>query len=284
MASGLVRRRRGTGRGARYRGARGFTIVEVLVVVAVIGVLVGVLAPALARGREAGRLVVSIAQMRDLTAAAMAYAHERDGRWPVVPSIETVHTVRFSSFRFGGKTSDDYWRGGPDWSAAADRPLNAMVYPDRSLVDPDDGDRIELPAFRCPSDHRSFQRGMTWDWRERVWRVSEDAEMSCYDDVGTSYHMNVRWWDAGAREGESDAARWRRLAHEFRRGGRAGPSRFVWLYDETMDVVSLTTESIEGLHGGVGRSKVAYLDGHVRYVEAAPMEEATSEYSLLLGR
>lgn len=61
---------------------RGFTLVELLVVVAVIGSLVGILLPALASARNAARSTVCLTSLRTLGQATHLYALEYAGKPP----------------------------------------------------------------------------------------------------------------------------------------------------------------------------------------------------------
>ena len=65
-----------TGRGA----ARGFSLVELLVVAAVAALLVGLLLPALGGARAAGRAAVCLSRARDLGLANLSYANDHVGR------------------------------------------------------------------------------------------------------------------------------------------------------------------------------------------------------------
>lgn len=259
----------------------GFTLVELLVVIGVVAVLVGVLLPALANARQNAFMVASMNNMRQLNAAALAYTFENDEKWPVVPVSEpppgaTSGNVSFSSWQYGGKTSSDYWKtsaGGIAYETVDDRPLNPYIYPDLLLEDPING-RLELEVYRCPSDKRTFQRG--------YWRGEAPEPVSSYDDVGTSYHMNMNWWYKSARPGENLLKRWRRTEPVFRRGGLGGPSKFVWLYDQIMDVVAIYGSPEEGDHGGLNRAKAAFMDGHVEYLRVEPEASNTTGYWLLL--
>lgn len=58
------------------RRARGFTIMELLVVLGIIMVLMGLLIPSGARAREMGRRVQCMANLRSMTIAAIAYAND----------------------------------------------------------------------------------------------------------------------------------------------------------------------------------------------------------------
>jgi prepilin-type N-terminal cleavage/methylation domain-containing protein/prepilin-type processing-associated H-X9-DG protein len=64
----------------RRRRGSGFTLVELLVVVAVIALLIGVLLPALGAARERAQTVACMVQMRQLVLAQLTYANEHDGQ------------------------------------------------------------------------------------------------------------------------------------------------------------------------------------------------------------
>jgi prepilin-type N-terminal cleavage/methylation domain-containing protein/prepilin-type processing-associated H-X9-DG protein len=61
------------------RTPRGFTLVELLVVVAIAAILIGLLAPALAGARGAARRAVCLANMRSLEIAHLTYVQEHRG-------------------------------------------------------------------------------------------------------------------------------------------------------------------------------------------------------------
>ena len=67
----------------RNQGKRGFTLVELLVVLGVIALLVSLLLPALARARDAGRATVCLSNLRQMATAAHTYANASGGRLPV---------------------------------------------------------------------------------------------------------------------------------------------------------------------------------------------------------
>ncbi len=70
----------------RSAGRRGFTLVELLVVIAVIALLIGVLVPALAGARESSRRVTSSANLRQLAIFKNLYAEDYDNWFPMVYS------------------------------------------------------------------------------------------------------------------------------------------------------------------------------------------------------
>lgn len=268
------------GRIDRIGGGRGFTLIELLVVIAVIALLIGLLLPALGRAREASRLVGCLNNVRQITIAAAMYSHNNDDRWPVVPVHENPGTVLFNSWKFGGKTSSDHWDGSVNEVHVDERPLNEYLYPELTFADAGetDDERLELPIFECPSDAGTYQRTF---WTEDT---QIDASITCYDDVGTSYHLNVRWWYASRRDGEGRVDRWTRTQRMFGRAGLLLPAQFVWMYDQTMDFVSHTGHSREGDHGRLNESTAAFMDGHAEHLPVEPSEVVTDGYTLLFDR
>ncbi len=64
----------------KVRTCKGFTIVELLVVISIIALLIGILLPAIGKARESARLRLSQANLRNLGAAHQMYASEWNDR------------------------------------------------------------------------------------------------------------------------------------------------------------------------------------------------------------
>ena len=78
------------GRGCASSRARGFTLVELLVVIGIIAVMIAILLPALIKAREDARRVVCLSHVRQLTQAALLYAGDNGGTLPEAASANTA--------------------------------------------------------------------------------------------------------------------------------------------------------------------------------------------------
>jgi prepilin-type N-terminal cleavage/methylation domain-containing protein len=75
------RERARMGRATRAAG-KGFTLLELMVVVGVMATMLALLLPALNRVRESARRTTDLSNLRQLTAACLLYAQENDGALP----------------------------------------------------------------------------------------------------------------------------------------------------------------------------------------------------------
>ena len=92
---------------ATVRNVRGFTLIEVTVVVAVIAVLVAILLPALGLSREAARSAVCQSNLMQLHNACAAYGKDHKGQYPTGRTSGAGNSVYFEIFGTNNKTYAD---------------------------------------------------------------------------------------------------------------------------------------------------------------------------------
>jgi prepilin-type N-terminal cleavage/methylation domain-containing protein/prepilin-type processing-associated H-X9-DG protein len=139
-------------------GARGFTVVELLVVVSVIGVMAALLLPALSKTKEHARATVCRSHMKQLALSFLLYAEDNAELlpWPGgLPGRANKNPNYDADWCAGGQNSID-----PNLSSSWYVPgfgFNAecgSVYPyvmsqPRRVYDPNF--KEDFPVYRCPS-------------------------------------------------------------------------------------------------------------------------------------
>jgi hypothetical protein len=211
------------------------------------------------------------------------------------------------SWTYGGKDTSEHWARGQGQIhdiAAGARPLNQYLYgeiifptPVNRNEDwknfkpgrpPEPRGEIELEAYRSPGDKVSYQHGSVnggpEDGPKGSW-PGRDYSISSYDDVGTSYHSNMYWWEPLLDQYDNDWTKaWFEGLKRLKLAGDFSTSTFVWMYDQTADVsanaVNTFPDGIMGEFGELNKSVIGFYDGHVDYVSIVPGAPNTEDYQL----
>jgi len=169
---------------------RGFTLVELLVVISVIMMLTGIFLPALNRARQAGRSVVCLSNVRRLALAGTMYIDDNDGEFPPfrMKKSNLADTIPYVN---------KYGRVMPRWQWFFDHTIGPVIDPSPYVISPGDtfGDSDTLimtnDYFICPSfKHSSFDK---WDIRNGSYGYN-------YQYLGNSRIRDVRFENFPVRQ------------------------------------------------------------------------------------
>lgn len=156
---------------------RGFTLVELLVVIGIIALLMSILLPALNKARESARQVKCANNMRNIWYACIMYANENKDVLPIPPRIENSVVA--------GQALSDNLAIVLDTMGVYDYDLGALwPYVSKSHI-------ARQEVFQCPTDldsfravmkgtvntQASYERNFTYSWNAML-RGSDNANDS----------------------------------------------------------------------------------------------------------
>jgi len=159
-----MRQRRAHGVVGIRKVRAGFTLVELLVVIAVIAVLAALLLPALSKAKERALGAQCLSNTRQLTFAWMLYADDHRGHLPY--NIGGTGTDR----GLGARSPLNWANGILDWYLTPDNTNTVMLK--ESGIGPYLSGGTSV--YRCPSDHvlSSDQRDAGWSGRARSYSMN----------------------------------------------------------------------------------------------------------------
>jgi prepilin-type N-terminal cleavage/methylation domain-containing protein len=289
---------------------RAFTLIELLVVIAIIALLIGILLPSLGRARNSARSTISLSNLRQIMIGHIQYRTTNADQVPMRGGAYNNGKLQtWDSWFYGGKNCDSaadnvqiIWAGSPNDEHAYWRPLNAFVAADLQLEQPtafknngngstwtfsqgritqDQRKKVQIQAFKSPGDRVSYQgdKGINGS----SYGFASKYGGSSYDEVGTSYHLNMKWWDQASIQSANFTTQYDKGVNRIRTNTEIDPrNKFVWIHDQTSDLVANITgvqnpaftdrQQVPGEFGEPNKSVMAFLDGRAEYNVCLPNE------------
>jgi len=280
--------------------AKGFTLVELVVVVAAAGLLIAVFMPTLTPSREQARIAKCLQNLRAITQAASGYITENGTivfafDWDYhIDGVPTNHNLA-TEFIWGGGVPD---KRATEWDPSygpspleyradtyvitpANRPLNAYMSPGVWWSDPErvkgNAARYQRPmllpdVFQCPSDSTAAvpMAGGEPNLPETAWFPS-------WQWWGASYPTNW-YWAYYYAEGNPYAFFDTLLEMGptlLQQKAERGASEFALFYENRLNlafeaarprgIVPEEPRSLRGWHGELDVHAAGFLDGSARY-------------------
>lgn len=268
-----------------HKTSRGFTLVELLVVISIIALLIAILLPALDRAVKVAEATMCMSNQREIGRALLVYGEDWDG-WAQANGIPSEH--------WGNDPGDPGNLNYPaDHPQAGERLAPHWTVPLEELGYIQEGPRVNAhpnnapghnEIFACPSRPRVAKTSRGKRAVSGIQIVGERSVQALAEDQRTPY---LRWDEFIPDEGTARIA-----APRYVRVGYAPrPSEFPLIGDAWRNSPGGGTNLIHGykdalshpsarqgfflshLGSGGGAANVWFLDGHVDRLDAAGLAE-----------
>jgi prepilin-type N-terminal cleavage/methylation domain-containing protein/prepilin-type processing-associated H-X9-DG protein len=259
---------------------RGFTLVELLVVIGIIAVLVALLLPALNRTREQARKANCLSNLKQIGAAVLMYAQENKGE--VVPLYFNYSTPLKNGIdatsSFGPVAGFVPPPGGPSACGASLLIENGLRGNGASYLKTND-------VFFCPNDeYRKPFRDPVSGWGPYIQTAIGTFNSQSY----WHWYLPERYWDrtSGARQTNAPTSANNRIAL------KSAAQKMYWTdqYIPVPPADTTITNSFKNFHKD--GMNVLYLDGHAKFVRGTEIVDygkrnnltAVNQYSTTIIR
>ena len=177
---------------ARPSPRSGFTLIDLLVVIAIIAILAGMLLPALARAKESGRRAKCASNLHNMGLAFIMYADDNES-W--IPRGNYPLWWKVLSPTLGGKTTNDFAKVGVYLCPSYPDKKQIICYVDNSWTFTSPKDQIgseivdltKITKFQIPSETIYFADNENGSWRPVIASLANvDLEVN---DVWSPTHL-----------------------------------------------------------------------------------------------
>lgn len=219
---------------------QGFTLVELLVVIASIAIVASMLLPALTAAQGKAKRIRCVSNLRQQGIACTLYLGDFDDRFPTVMEPTTRETAVYSYYNYGGKQGTEY--------TGQLRMLNPYVAIAGKVNQKSAGAEL---VFRCPADNGGRKAGWPYDRRPTL-----------FDTFGSSYFYN-------SSANNNDELRG--LVHK-RQSQIRNPTRTIVVNDFAFNAYLVGLKPFQRMYwhdrNRNGFGNLTFVDGHVGYFQA----------------
>jgi prepilin-type N-terminal cleavage/methylation domain-containing protein/prepilin-type processing-associated H-X9-DG protein len=248
---------------------RGFTLVELLVVIGIIAVLISILLPALNRARESAKAVTCASNLRMIGTACAMYVNDNNG-W-------TQRTLYRNSPDKNVTQGDDDWKGGEEfWSGALWRYLAYKAVNVQSFGTNtgswETSEKNEI--FKCPSAKANVGRllGYTaspssYMCNDQVFWYSANSTIPPVGtgDIYSNHYYHLRWASIKFKSRQMAVAEtWLGTNPQWDMSYGGDSNMTVWTGEYRLKGYAIGSNStVLPWHGGGKMSNILMADWHV---------------------